>query len=97
MSMLTEPLPIELFVQIRFSDTQVHAAMENWRVEPETVQQVIINYFKEMGIFVVMPNLEKELFERLIFILKNSTEILSMVRKAEEAELNRKQSRHAET
>jgi len=95
--MLTEPLPIETFVQIKFNDIQVSQAMENWRVEPGKVQQVIIAYFREMGIFAVMPNLESELFERIVFMLKNSPDILGMVHKAEEAELNRKASRHAES
>ena len=97
MSMLTEPLPIEVFVQIKFNDTQVIHAMDNWRVEPEKVLAVIVQNFREMGIFQVRPSLELELFSRIIFMLKNSPEILAMVTKAEQAEQNRKQSRHAET
>ena len=94
--MLTEPLPIEIFVATRFSDKAITNVTENWRVEAEHLQKVIVGYFKEMGIFSVPPLMEAELKSSLIFWLQNSPEIYQMVRKADMQEQMRRQSRRAD-
>ncbi len=94
--MLTEPLPIELFVITRFSDKSVTSITENWRVESVQLQKIIVNYFKEMGIFSVLPPMEAELKETIIYWLKNSPEIFQLVRKADLQEQLRRQSRRAD-
>jgi hypothetical protein len=91
--MLTEPLPIEIFVATRFSEKAITNIIENWRVEPEQLQKMLVNYFREMGIFAVLPTMETELKDTLLLWLQNSPEIYQMVKKAEMQELMRRQSR----
>lgn len=94
--MLTEPLPIELFVTTRFSDKSVISITENWRVEPSQLQKLIVGYFKEMGIFSVMPQMEHELKETIVSWLQNSPEVYQLVRKADLQEQLRRQSRRTD-
>lgn len=94
--MLTEPLPIELFVITRFSDKSVTNITENWRVEPAQLQKLIVGYFKEMGIFSVMPQMENELKETIVSWLQNSPEVYQLVRKADLQEQLRRQSRRTD-
>ncbi len=91
--MLTEPLPIEIFVATRFSEKAITNITENWRVEPDQLQKMLVNYFREMGIFAVLPTMEAELKDTLLLWLQNSPEIYQMVKKAEMQELVRRQSR----
>lgn len=93
-SVLTEPLPIETWINLHIADNKITAAMENWRVEPERVQQIVVAHFKEMGIFMVEPSLEGLLFEKMLFIILNAPEIQSLLRKAEQAEARKKANRH---
>ncbi len=94
--MLTEPLPIEIFVATRFTEKAVTNITENWRVESTHLQKLIVNYFREMGIFAVLPSMEAELKVVLINWLQNSPEIYSIVKKAEQQEAVRRQSRRPE-
>ena len=91
--MLTEPLPIEIFVATRFSEKAITNITENWRVEPDQLRKMLVNYFREMGIFAVLPTMEAELKDTLLLWLQNSPEIYQMVKKAEMQELVRRQSR----
>lgn len=91
--MLTEPLPIEIFVATRFTEKSITNITENWRVEPEQLQKMIVSYFREMGIFAVLPTMEAELKETLLHWLQNSPEIYQLVKKAEMQEMVRRQSR----
>lgn len=95
--MLTEPLPIAIFVKTRFHDSIILGIMEKWRVEASTVERMVINSFEEMGIYSVEPALEKMYFERMVRLLKFSPEIRQTVFKAAEAERRRKQqNRHSD-
>ncbi|MCX6131182.1 MAG: hypothetical protein NTX25_19255 [Proteobacteria bacterium] len=91
--MLTEPLPIEIFVTTQFTEKAITSITENWRVEPEQLQKMIVGYFREMGIFEVLPTMEVQLRQVLVSWLVNSPEIYSLVKKAEAQELMRRQSR----
>ncbi|WP_141736008.1 hypothetical protein [Oligoflexus tunisiensis] len=94
--MLTEPLPIEIFVATRFTEKTITNITENWRVEPEQLQKMIVSYFREMGIFAVLPSMEAELKETLMVWLQNSPDIYQLVKKAEMQEMVRRQSRRPE-
>ncbi|MFY7927524.1 MAG: hypothetical protein ACOVS5_01525 [Oligoflexus sp.] len=94
--MLTEPLPIEIFVQTRFAEKAVVTIIENWRVESDDLQKIIIGYFKEMGVFSVLPQMEAELKLALLAWLETSPEIYQIVRKAEMQEQLRRQSRRSD-
>lgn len=91
--MLTEPLPIEIFVATRFTEKSVTNIIENWRVEPDHLQKMLVGYFREMGIFAVMPSMEAELKDVLLQWLQNAPDIYQIVKKAEMQELVRRQSR----
>ncbi len=91
--MLTEPLPIEIFVSSRFTEKDIVALIENWRVEKDDVQKMLANYFKEMGIYSVTPQMEAKAKKTMLFWLQNAPEIYTMVRKAEEQDVLRRQSR----
>lgn len=91
--MLTEPLPIEIFVATRFTEKSVVNITENWRIESEELQKMIVNYFREMGIFSVLPTMEAELKVSLLQFLQSSPEIFKIVRKAEAQEELRRQTK----
>ena len=93
-TMLTEPLPIEFWVALKFTDGKVTRVMENWKIEPERVQQIVVAMFKEMGVLLANPCLERYLFDQMILMMQNSPEIQGLLRKAEQAELRKKESRH---
>lgn len=94
--MLTEPLPIEIFINARIETQRIAKLMNAWKVETRTIELILISHFREMGIHSVQPHLEPIMIERMITLLQNSPEIYSIVKKAEAAEIARKQSRHAE-
>lgn len=91
--MLTEPLPIEIFVTTRFTEKSVISITENWRIESEELQKMIVNYFREMGIYSVMPRMEAELKTALLAFLHNSPDIYKIVKKAEAQEELRRQTK----
>ena len=91
--MLTEPLPIEVFIAARFSEKAVISITENWRIEADELQKMLAGYFREMGIFEVLPSMEAELKVAMLAWLQNSPEIYQIVKKAEAQELKRRQSR----
>ncbi|MBC7661520.1 MAG: hypothetical protein H7249_17625 [Chitinophagaceae bacterium] len=94
--MLVEPQPIEIYVAQRFNDKVLLLIIEDWRIESEILEKIIVAYFKEMGIFSVPPLLEKKIRQTIPFLLQNSPEIFARVRKAQAAEALRRQSRRAD-
>tara|TARA_B100001094_G_C18137825_1_gene776129 strand:+ start:277 stop:564 length:288 start_codon:yes stop_codon:yes gene_type:complete len=92
--MLTEPLPISVFVKTRFSDPVIAATTDKWRVEGSVIEKIVINHFEDMGIYSVNVGQEHGCLATLMSILYNSPEIYQMVEKARVAEQRRKQSRH---
>ena len=95
-AMLVEPQPIEIFVANRFNDKVLLAIIEDWRIEGEILEKIIVAYFREMGIFSVPQSLEAKIRQTIPFMLLNSPEIFSKVRKAQAAEALRRQSRRAD-
>ncbi len=91
--MLVEAMPIELYVAQRFNEKQTTTIIEDWRIEAEVLEKLIVGYFKEMGIYSVTPNLERQIRQAIPYLLQNSPEIYSRVRKAQAAEALRRQNR----
>jgi hypothetical protein len=91
-----EPLPIENYVQQQFGHQSVIKIIQNWRVEPEVLVNIIINHFRDMGIYYVGPKQEKLMQKSLIHGLKNSPEIIKMLKRAEQSELSRRRNRHGD-
>jgi hypothetical protein len=94
--MLTEPIPIEIYVGHRFKDKTILAIIENWRIEPEALEKAIVTYFREMGIFSVTPKLDSTVKHSITHLLLNSPEIFGKVRKAEQQEAMRRQNKRAD-
>jgi hypothetical protein len=91
--MLVEPQPIELYVAQRFNDKSLIAIIEDWRIEGEVLEKIMVAYFKEMGIYSVTPNLELKVRQAIPYLLQNSPEIYARVKKAQAAEALRRQNR----
>ncbi|MES2745371.1 MAG: hypothetical protein V4655_08080 [Bdellovibrionota bacterium] len=91
--MLVEPQPIELYVAQRFNDKSLIAIIEDWRIESEVMEKIVVAYFKEMGMFSVPPYLEMQVRAAIPYLLQNSPEIFARVRKAQAAEALRRQNR----
>lgn len=94
--MLTEPLPIELFVTMRFEERHIARIIENWPVESKTLIKIVTGHFREMGLYTVSGETETQVFENILVMLKSSPQIAELVHKAHMAEAARKQSRHAQ-
>ena len=59
--MLTEDLPIDVFISTKFSDRDISTITDSWRVENETLIAIISGYFKDLGIYRAKPTFEKYL------------------------------------
>ena len=94
--MLTEDLPIDVFINTKFSDRDISTITDNWRVENDTLISIISSYFKDLGIYRAKPTFEDYLKKQVIFLLHNAPEIVELVKKAEANELLRHQSKHAD-
>ncbi len=94
--MLTEPLPIEIFVTMRFEERRIARMIENWPIESKTLVKIVIGHFKEMGLYTVSGDTELQVFENIISLLRSSPQIAELVHKAQAAEAARRQSRHAQ-
>lgn len=91
--MLVEAQPIELYVARRFEDKRLLAIIEDWRIESEVLEKLVVAYFKEMGIFSVTPKLEERIYQAIPDLLQNSPEIYARMKKAQAAEALRRQNR----
>lgn len=92
--MLTENLPLSLYVKMMFQDKKVLKTIENWPLEPETLEKIVISTIEEMGIYEVTPKLEGDMLDIIIDIIKKSPDILDLLKKAQEAEKRRKSNRY---
>jgi hypothetical protein len=92
--MLTEPLPLEVFISTRFEDKTIVQMFENWNVDVPFLQKVVIAHFRELGIFHIRPDLEDFAKETIKYVLQWSPEIKAAVKKAEIEEQQRRQTRH---
>ncbi len=94
--MLTEPLPIAIYVKRKTRDPSVLAITQNWRVEPTVIEAIIIAHFEELGVFSVEPFQDHVCFEALMNILRDSPEIYKQLKKADELEAKRRKDRHTD-
>lgn len=94
--MLTEPLPIDIFIAVRFEDRKIMKVIESWPIEADALRKIVSQHFKDMGIFHAAGTLDAHLTETIIKILKNSPVIADLLHKAQLADVARRQSRHAQ-
>lgn len=95
--MLTERLPIDLFIFQCLAMERVQMYTSGWRVDPKIIQGVLVKYFREMGIFFVSPNQTELVLNSIIHHLQNSLEINEIVARiaAEEVAKHRQRERDA--
>tara|TARA_B100000902_G_C26630251_1_gene584128 strand:- start:5 stop:295 length:291 start_codon:yes stop_codon:yes gene_type:complete len=91
--MLTEALPIDIFVSVRFAERPIQKIIDEWRIEAGDIQKIIVTHFKEMGIYQVEPRLEASTMEFILFLLENSPEIVRMIEEMRQQEKKRQISR----
>ena len=94
--MNTEGVPIAQFVNHKFALIKIQKIIETWRIEPKIIIERLIEHFREMGIFVVHFGHDDIIINNMIFVLKNSPDIQHIVQKANQDELKRQRTRHAE-
>ena len=75
---------MHIFVKLRLRDKRVTTIMEDWRVEIEEVENVIITCFEDLGILSIEPILEEYCFDTMITWLKTSPGIFRLKQKARE-------------
>lgn len=91
-----EGVPIAQFVTQKFTLLKVQKIIETWRIEPKAIIDKLVEHFREMGIFIVHYGHEEIIVNNMVFILKNSPDIQHLVQKANQDELKRQRTRHAE-
>lgn len=92
----TENVPIDVFLSLCMTNQKVTSMTAGWRIENSRIEKMLLQHFREMGVFLVAPLQQKIIMEAVIRQLKTSPEIRNEVRKAEQSEAMKRQSRHAE-
>ena len=96
MPILTEPLPISTFVRLRFNETRINKVTESWPLDLTHMENIVIKYLEEMGIFTAGDSTEEIVMDLIVAILRFAPEVTSVLYKAREQEKKRKEKRHAE-
>jgi len=95
--MQPEPIPTEYFIQNCLLERTIRDLTDGWRIEMEQLQSILTQHFREMGIFFVAPGHAQMLKETLMHHLKHSVEIQRILKKLDQEELARRNTRMTET
>ena len=79
--MQPEPVPLEYFIQSCLTDKAVREITEGWRIEMDQLQSILVQHFRDMGIFFVAPSHVGMLKDTLMHHLKHSIEIRKVLKK----------------
>lgn len=91
-----EEQPIANYIHVSFAHPSVQKIVESWRVDPAKVIDMLIDYFKDMGILRVPRTHQPVLFRTMVHYLKFSPELQKMVTATKQDELRKQRTRHAE-
>lgn len=91
-----EGIPISQFISQKFTLLKIQKIIESWRIEPKSIVDKLVEHYREMGIFTVHYGHEEIIVNNMVFLLKNSPEIQHIVQRANQDELKRQRTRHAE-
>lgn len=86
----------EKFVARVFGSPAVNEIVSNYRLQPEKLQNMMINCLREMGIFVIQPQHQAYINKFILDRLENDPQISQMVQQAKMREATRTRSRHSE-
>jgi hypothetical protein len=90
-----DAITIEQFVRTRYSTPAVQKLVASWRIEPEAINRMVIDQFREMGIFSVPYGHDKLMLNHMLAILRHSPEIASAIKRSEIEDQRRMRTRHS--
>ncbi len=88
-------IPIETFAGQVLSSERAARIMTGWRIDGNAVYKILLRHVREMGIFTVPHSHREIVTEAILSHIKNSPEILALVKKAEAEEKKKQQNRHS--
>lgn len=91
-----EGQPIAHYITQRYMTPPIQKLVDGWRVEPQLVVDRAIEYFREMGIYVVPYNQDELIMRNLVRYLRTSGDLQKMVQRARAEEIKRQRNRHSE-
>lgn len=83
---------VDLIVPEMFHQQPIHGMIAEWRVEEVVLSTILISHFKSMGIFFCEPGHRDLFLKVIIFQLKFSSQISSVVAKAAKDEETKRRS-----
>lgn len=89
-----EDQPIANYINTAFAHPNVQKFVESWRVDPAKVIEMLVDYFKDMGIQRAPRTHHTILFRTMVHFLKYSPELQKMVTRTKQDELRKQRSRH---
>jgi hypothetical protein len=95
-AMHTDAIPLEQFVQATIVKPFVAEIMTGWRFEQKTLEEMLIQAMREMGIFMVPRSHMPAVTLAIIAQLRYSPEIMKMLKSAQREAQLKQQSRHSE-
>ena len=84
--MITESVPLQIYIRQSFDTKEIKAVTDQWRVETGQLMNIVISHLNEIGVYSVAPNNEKFMKEVILAFLNNSPEIIKLVHEAERRE-----------
>lgn len=88
-----DPITIESFLKRHLDDPKFKPQFDEWDVDLEFVVNVLSNYYKEMGIFVVPPSQAKIVVNTISTQMMHSDEIQEAARRAKVARAKARRGR----
>lgn len=84
--MITEKVPIEVFVTQVMTTKAARQIIDDWPIKPEMIVNIVVKHFRDMSIFDVQPAGQEPLIRKeILYFLQNSSVILELIDKAKKA------------
>lgn len=75
-------IPIENYVMMALTERSFQCITDSWPVKLETIHQVVVKHFHDLGVFYVQPYDHAEIIkDQIVQILKNSPILVELVDK----------------
>ena len=90
--MATMRRSVDLIVPEMFHQHPIHGIIADWRVEESVLSTILVSHFKSMGIFFCEAGHRELFIKTIVFQLKYSPQISSVVAKAARDEETKRRS-----
>jgi hypothetical protein len=90
--MTAQRRPVDLIVPEMVHQNPIHGIIADWRVEETVLSSILVGHFKSMGIFFCEPGHRDIFITTILFQLKYSPQISSVVAKAARDEETKRRS-----